>query len=72
MVAPVAVSVVEEPEQIGFEPDVAVTVGDGLTVTVSCVVAVHPFAPVPVTEYVVLETGLTVMEFPGIDPGFQT
>ena len=72
MVAPLAVSVVEDPLQIGFVPDVAVTVGEGLTVTVSCEVFVQPFAAVPVTVYVVVPPGETVTGLPGIEPGFQT
>jgi hypothetical protein len=38
---------------------VTVTTGRGLTVTVTCPVAVHPF-DVPVTVYVVVEVGFAV------------
>jgi hypothetical protein len=38
-----------------------VTFGDGLTVTVTYAVTVHPVSVVPVTEYVVVAAGLTVM-----------
>lgn len=39
----------------------AVTVGNGFTVTVAVVLAVQPAARVTVTVYVVVATGLTVM-----------
>jgi hypothetical protein len=35
-----------------------------LTVTVTCVVAVHPLLPVPVTVYVVVEDGEAVTDEP--------
>ena len=38
-------------------------VGGGLTVTVTCAVAVHPF-DVPVTVYVVVEAGVAVTDEP--------
>jgi len=70
-VAPPPVSVVDPPTQmVGFDA-VAVTVGVGLTVTVTCAVLVHPFAPVPVTVYVVVAAGETVIGEPLIFPGFQ-
>ena len=47
VVAPVAVSVADEPEQIASE--FAVTVGVGLTDTVATAVPEHPAALVPVT-----------------------
>ena len=34
--------------------------GSGFTVTVVCDVAVHPFAEVPVTIYVVVEVGCAI------------
>jgi len=40
----------------------AVTVGSGLTVTVTVVDPVQPSALVPVTEYLVVEAGETVTE----------
>ena len=51
---------------------VTVTVGVGLTVIVTCAVAVQPFAPVPVTVYVVVEAGVTETDEPEIFPGFHT
>ncbi len=39
---------------------VTVITGRGLTVTVTCVEAVHPLLSVPVTVYVVVEDGLAV------------
>ena len=72
VVAPDAVSVLEAPAQMGLVPEVAVTVGVGVTVTVSWDVLVQPFAPVPVTVYVVVAPGDTVTGFVLIFPGFQT
>ena len=37
-------------------------VGNGLTCTVNVSVFLHPLLSVPVTEYVVFEVGLTVIE----------
>jgi hypothetical protein len=58
--APPAVRVVEEPRQMLDDAAVAVTVGNGFTVTVTVAVPVQPAADVPVTEYVVVVVGLTV------------
>jgi len=60
-VAPVAVSVLDPPGQIEAGDAVAVTAMDEPTVTVTDAVPEHPLAFVPVTEYVVVEVGLTVM-----------
>jgi hypothetical protein len=49
VVAPVAVSVTEFPEQMEELDVVAVTVGVGFTVMLRVAVPVHPFAAVPVT-----------------------
>ena len=49
MVAPLAASVVEFPEQIVVEEAVVVTVGVGVTVTVITAVLEHPGPTVPVT-----------------------
>lgn len=70
--APVAVNVAELPEQIVVVDVDAVTVGRGLTVIVRVAVPVQPFAAVPVTVYVVVDAGVTVIGLPEIDPGFQT
>ena len=51
--------------------EVAVTVGEVLTDTDTVAVFVHPLAPVPVTVYVVLEVGLTVIEVPLKLPGIH-
>jgi hypothetical protein len=48
VVAPVAVSVVEEPLQM-LTAEPALTVGNALTVIVTLAVLVHPFPLVPVT-----------------------
>ena len=70
--APLAESVVELPEQSVVAVAVAVTVGEGLTVIGLVAVAVHPFAAVPVTVYVVVVAGETVIGDPLTFPGFQT
>ena len=70
-VAPPPVRLVEFPEQIVGEDAVAVTVGEGFTVTVTCAVLLQPDV-VPVTVYVVVVPGETEIGDPGIAPGFQT
>jgi hypothetical protein len=69
--APLPVNVVLLPEQIGFVPAVAVTVGVGFTVIATCAVPLHPDV-VPVTVYVVLPVGETLIGLPEIFPGFHT
>ena len=59
--APLAVSVLDPPEQMLAGDAVAVTVIDEPTVTVTDTVFEQPLEVVPVTEYVVVEVGLTVM-----------
>ena len=54
-------SVEDPPAQIVAGDAVAATVMDEPTVTVTDAVPEHPLAFVPVTEYVVVEVGLTVM-----------
>jgi hypothetical protein len=58
MFAPPAASTVDCPSQIVTDGE-TVTTGSGLTVTVTCAVAVHPFRS-PVMVYVVVEDGLAV------------
>jgi len=55
------VSVDDPPEQIVDGDAVAETLGKELTVTVIEAVFEHPIELVPVTEYVVVDVGLTVM-----------
>jgi hypothetical protein len=61
VLAPLAVNVDDSPLFIvaGFAE--AVTVGNGFTVTVTVAVPVHPAVLVPVTVYVVVELGYTVL-----------
>lgn len=58
--APLAVSVVEAPPQIVDEEALTLIVGNALTVTVVDAFAEHPLFD-PVTLYVVLADGLTVI-----------
>ena len=53
--------VLEPPAQIVEGEAVAVTFGEVPTETVTEAVPEHPLEFVPVTEYVVVEVGLTVM-----------
>jgi hypothetical protein len=64
------VSVVEAPEQIVGLAAVAVTVGEGFTVMLTCAVEEQPEV-VPVTVYVVELAGETVTGDPLIAPGFH-
>ena len=50
---------------------VAVTAGIGLTVTSTVAVPEHPEIVVPVTEYVVVELGVTLMMVPDKLPGIH-
>ena len=63
MFAPFAVSVTEPPLHTAAGV-LTVTTGSGLMVTVTCAVAVHPLASVPVTVYEVVEDGFAVTEEP--------
>jgi hypothetical protein len=51
----------DPPEQIVEGDAVAVTFGVAPTVTVTLTIFEHPLEFVPVTEYVVVDVGLTVM-----------
>ena len=53
--------VLEPPAQIAEGEAVAVTFGEAPTDTVTDAVFEHPLEFVPVTEYVVVEPGLTTM-----------
>jgi len=59
--APLAVNTELAPLHIAAGLAVAVTDGNGFTVTLTVAVPVHPAVVVPVTEYVVVELGVTVM-----------
>jgi hypothetical protein len=60
------------PTQIAEFAELAVTVGNGLTVTPTVAVFTQPLAFVPVTVYVVLVVGDTVTDEPDKLPGVQT
>ena len=59
--APLAVNTEVAPLHIAAGLAVAVTVGKEFTVTLTVAVPVHPAVLVPVTEYVVVALGVTVM-----------
>jgi hypothetical protein len=59
--APEALNVTELPAHIAFADALTVTDGKAFTVTATVATLVHPPAPVPVTVYVVVEVGLTVI-----------
>jgi hypothetical protein len=61
VVAPLAVRVLDPPAHMDAGDAVAVTVIDEPTDTVTDAVPEQPLAFVPVTEYIVVELGLTVM-----------
>ena len=69
--APPPVIVTEEPLQIVTVLAVAVTVGEVFTVIITVLLAVHPLADVPVTEYVVVLVGETVTLLPLSEPGIH-
>ena len=59
--APVAVSVVDAPAHIDEEEVLTDTLGTAFTTILVLAVTEQPLALVPVTEYVVVAEGLTVM-----------
>jgi hypothetical protein len=63
VVAPLAVSATPLPEHIVDEAGVTVTVGSGVTVTVTVWLALHE-PLVPVTVYVLVDAGLAVTVAP--------
>lgn len=60
----------DDPIQILAGDAVATTVGSGFTVTVTVAVPEQPAAVVPVTLYVVVVVGLTVLGL-SVEPPFQ-
>ena len=64
MLAPLAVNSELAPEHIAAGLADADTVGNGFTVTLTVAVPVHPAVLVPVTVYVVVELGVTVLLAP--------
>jgi hypothetical protein len=62
--APLAVNTEVAPLHIAAGLAVAVTVGNGLTVTLTVAVPEHPAVLVPVTVYVVVALGVTVLLAP--------
>ena len=62
--APLAVNTEVAPLHIADGLAVAVTDGNGFTVTLTVAVPVHPAVLVPVTVYVVVPVGDTVLELP--------
>ena len=70
--APLALNEVLPPTQIAEFVELAVTVGNGLTVIVRVAVPTQPADDVPVTVYVVVVVGDTVTDEPDKLPGVQT
>ena len=64
-------SVTEPPGQIAEAEALMLILGAALTVMILDAMAVHPFAPVPVTVYVVVDEGLTVI-LDDVDPLLHT
>jgi hypothetical protein len=64
VLAPLAVNTEVAPLHIAAGLAVAVTNGNGFTVTLTVAVPVHPAVLVPVTVYVVVPVGDTVLELP--------
>jgi len=62
--APLAVNTEVAPLHIAAGLAVELTDGNGFTVTLTVAVPVHPAVVVPVTEYVILLVGDTVLELP--------
>jgi hypothetical protein len=69
--APLAVNTEVAPLHIAAGLAVAVTVGNGLTVTLTVAVPEHPAVLVPVTVYVVVALGVTVLLAPLPNPPDQ-
>ena len=71
MFAPFAVNTDVAPLHIAAGLADAVTVGNGFTVTLTVAVPVHPAVLVPVTVYVVVVLGVTVLLAPLPNPPDQ-
>ena len=71
VLAPLAVNSELAPEHIAAGLADADTVGNGFTVTVTVAVPVHPAVLVPVTVYVVVALGVTVLLAPVPNPPDQ-
>jgi hypothetical protein len=69
--APLALSIVEFPSQITEGEALTETLGAALTFTVNDLLAEQPLALVPVTEYVAVVEGLTVI-LADVAPLFHT
>ena len=71
MFAPLAVNTEVAPLHIAAGLAVAATDGNGFTVTLTVAVPVHPAVLVPVTVYVVVALGVTVLLAPLPNPPDQ-
>ena len=71
MFAPLDVKVAVPPTQIAEEADAAVIVGIEFTVTLTVCVFVIPAVFAPVTVYIVVTDGVTIIVDPLEFPGFQ-
>jgi hypothetical protein len=71
VLAPLALIVELLPVHMDVGLADAVTVGNGFTVTLTVAVPVHPAALVPVTVYVVVVLGVTVLLTPVPNPPDQ-
>jgi hypothetical protein len=69
--APVTTIVADWPVHKAEGVEAVVIVGVGFTEMVLTAWFEQPLVPVPITEYVILEAGLTEIGFPVIAPGFQ-
>jgi hypothetical protein len=68
---PVAVNVDEFPKHIAVELATGIKVGLGVTTIFTVCVDVQPLTKAPVTEYKVVEAGVSISVVPVIAPGFH-